>query len=242
MKVNFKRLLSATVGIVVVLSAGSTAAADIDQIIQKIQTKRNRFERQIQDITLKQSLETHAEEAGPDMRSVVMIRGDQFRSETVMADSQGAGMKTILLSDGQNAWMVSPFTGKRKMAPEDAARLRSGAYWWEEMIADGRVAGEDRVDGRPCVAIEFKESEQVERLCLDRERLVPLRAEVRDRAGRGVELLFSDYRDVGAGYLVPFQVDSRIDGRLFSTTRVTEVEVNTGLGDQWFDPDRLETE
>ncbi|MFH1134488.1 MAG: hypothetical protein V1816_00230 [Pseudomonadota bacterium] len=229
----------------VFLALNQAGASEMDDLKKKAQDKYQKFEEQIQDLVIVQDF-TASSPTG-DVKSInkQFKKGQKFRIEndmTMPGAGQGMGsLKTIAVSDGQNAYIFSPFQGKQKLPPEQAKQISNSAFWWESTLDEGSLAGKETVDGRDCLILNIKPSEvqPFTKIWLDKDRLVIAKAVGQTPQGVTVETMFSDYRAVMGDFEIPYKTASFSEGKPLSTVTVSSVTVNKGLEDDIFDPEKI---
>jgi outer membrane lipoprotein-sorting protein len=89
--------------------------------------------------------------------SVLYRKGDKSRVEVSMEGMEDAGMppemagmKTIVISDGTNAWIVNPMMGKSKIPAEEGAKYRGQWACTDYLPAAAEIIGSEKVGGRDC--------------------------------------------------------------------------------------------
>jgi outer membrane lipoprotein-sorting protein len=252
----FKQVVSKiSVATVVLLAAlmmvqGSALAMDVETLVKKAEAKRLEFQGKIKDMTIIQEAVSDMGQGQALTHVTLMTKGDMYRMEnktelpqgTDMAQGMGNTMTTLAISDGKEAWVISPFTGKQKLPEEEASRMKVGGYWWEPYIKDGQVTGTETVDGRKChlVVMKNQENSPFTKLWLATDTLVQVRAELQMGQGETTMLYFSDFREVAPGFEIPYQTISKVGDKVQSTVKVTHVKVNQGLTDDLFDASKVE--
>jgi hypothetical protein len=142
-----------------------------------------------------------------------------------------------LAFDGQNAWRQEPgkagvpATGAEADALKDLARFDDPLVDYREHGTEVKL-GEKIENG--LLPLNIRERDGTEMVALiDPATYNEVSLRTRQSDGTWKELRFSDYRKVGALNLAYVQEDWS-EGKLRSTTRVTEARLDTGLIDEFF--------
>ena len=233
-----------------IMVQGPAQAMDIETLAKKAEEKRLEFQGKIKDLTIIQEAVSDLGQGQALTHVTLMTKGDKYRMENKTELPEGANvpqgmgktMTTLAISDGKDAWVISPFTGKQKLPPDDAARMKVGGYWWEPYIAGGKVTGTEKVDGRECYVVEMKDQEKspFTKLWLATDTLVQVKAELKMGDGQTTVLHFSNFREVAPGFEIPYKTVSMVGDKVHSTVEVKEVKVNQDLADDLFDASKVE--
>ena len=170
----------------------------------------------------------------------------QMRPDRARVEQTVQGATVVQAYDGEQAWMVNPFTGSKDAQPlpaEQAKDLVRGAdidgplYDAAEKGHRLALAGVEDVDGAPAykVQVTYEDGDEVFYF-LDREHYVPLmRASTQNVQGKEMQVahVFGDYREV-EGLLMPFSVEIRVGGQTASHMTVERYEVNPELDPSLF--------
>ncbi len=235
-------------GIVILMGTGLAWASDIATILKQTEAKKAWFERKVKDMAITQEARTSTPQGEMTMEIKMMIKGDKFRLEqkilpprSAKSDQSPPAIESVAVFDGQNGVMVNPLIGRKKLTPQEARQMQTGAFWWAPLIKDAKVVGRERIRGRDCYKIKLikKKGTPLTQLWLDTKTLVEVKAEAREPEGGPVEVRFSDFRKVALEMEVPYKTETYIKGRLASTTKILKIKVNQGLSDDRFDPARL---
>ncbi len=160
-----------------------------------------------------------------------------------MSLPQGAGMdslRTVVIDDGHQTWMINPFTGKQKLDEAEAARQELPHDCWGFTPANSRITGEAMAQGRPCYLVELDRDSVTHTLWLDKESLLVREGNSRDGASE-VRWVLSDFRPVTPDYQHPYKVEMFDGDQLLSTMTVRSVTVDSQLADGLFNADSVQT-
>ena len=255
MKLNRKAAFCAVVLAAAVLLAGTGVRAEtIDNIVKQAEARQKKFFDGIKDMTLVQDSVTNTPQGQINGSMTMMMKGKKYRMTSSM-DMPGGGqgqmpgkMETVAVYDGKEAWMVTPFTGKQKLPPDQIEQMDAANVWWTKALDGATLAGSETVDGHDCWVIEAAPAKAGEpgehgrftKLWLDKKSLNQVRAEAEGPQGRPVVMKFSDFRDLKPGYEIPYKTQSYIGDQMVSEMTVKSVEIDKGLADDLFDPNQLQ--
>ena len=252
----FRQVASKMLAVTMVLLAalmmiqGSALAMDVETLAKSAEAKRLEFQDNVKDLTILQEAVSNMGQGEAISHVTLMTKGEKYRMEnktelpkgTDMPQGMGGTMTTLAIFDGKEAWVISPFTGKQKLPQEEASRMKVGGYWWEPFIQDGKVTGNETVDGRECYVVEMDNQEKspFTKLWLATDTLVQVRAELKLGEDQVNTLYFSDFREVAPGFEIPYKTVSKVGDKVQSTVDVKDVKINQGLEDDLFDASKVE--
>ncbi|OIO35909.1 MAG: hypothetical protein AUJ76_01965 [Candidatus Omnitrophica bacterium CG1_02_41_171] len=237
-------LVMALVSLMLGVSEGF--AADWLDILGKMKAKYAEFEKEAKDMTILQEIKAAAPQEEVTSEMKILKKGRKFRIETSLATSGiPAGMeemKAIIISDGKDSWMISPFTGKKKISEEEEKRYQK-VDWWNWFSEKAKIVGTEKVGERECYVVEVEEGERVPftKVWIDKKELLLVKGEaevpvIKKKMG----YLFSDFRKIEGGWELPYRIEISMDGSPLYTSFIKSLEINSGLSDDLFDPDKVE--
>jgi outer membrane lipoprotein-sorting protein len=232
-------LLSAALFLSPLVHAGDDAA------LAKIRAKYASFTKDVADMTMKQEVHMQTGQTEMKQESELFRKGNKFRMNSVMDMGGAQGMpqgmpkmETIILHDGTNTWMISPFTGKKMLSENEAGPYRSHQDP-SAFLENAEVIGSENVNGRDCYIVKTSAEGGSVTLWLDKKSLVTVQGETGEGETK-VRWMHSDFRKVKGDWEVPFKTEMYQGEQLLSVVEVKNVSVNTGLSDDLFDPNRVE--
>jgi outer membrane lipoprotein-sorting protein len=155
---------------------------------------------------------------------------------------EGMGeMKTIIIYDGKDTWMISSFTGKKKkLSGKDEKQYQRERNWWKLISEKAKLLGTEKVGKRECYVVEIEEEEYpFTKLWLDKRSLVLIKNESKGTEGEIILLIHSDLRKIKGDWEMPYKTEMYTDGELMATSLVKSIKINKGLSDDLFDPDKV---
>jgi len=223
------------------------AAGNLSTIFQEAKVKYKNFNQKIQDITIVKETKIIGGEKTISSESKVFKKGKKFRIENTMnmpqASDMPGSMKTIIIYDGTDTWMISPFRGKIKLSREQSKKYQSNdeQNWWTTTPEDAKSIGTERVGKRKCYVIKFKDKKRTSfnKIWVDKKYLTLVKAEGKTEDGKTMLWLNSDFRNIKGKWIMPYKTEVYADGELFTTSVVKSLEINKGLSDELFDADKL---
>jgi outer membrane lipoprotein-sorting protein len=176
------------------------------------------------------------------------MKGDHFRGDVEMKEIPGAegmaglqGMTMAVIGDGKQFWMVSSMMGKQQLPQEEADKYNMRWHCSQYVPRAGEIVGSETVNGRDChVIAAMEETFEMAKIWLDKETLDLVKAEAKPEDQDLTVMFFKDYRKVTGDFRYPFATEIHQKGKLVSTITVKTVEINKGLSDTLFDPDKVE--
>ena len=223
-------------------------AEDLSTIAKEAQARYAKFEKEVKDMTIVQ--ETVMSEPKMTSQMKMLRKGEKFRMEVKIKMQMpeeaemppGMGqMETIIIYDGKDTWMISSHMGKRKLPDEEGKQYQRESNWWELLGDAAKIVGSEKVNGRDCYVVEVEEKEEFPftRLWLDKKSLTLVRGESKGPRGEKVLVVCSDFRKIKGDWETPYKTEVYMGGRLMSTSVVKSIEINKGLSDDLFDPDKV---
>ncbi len=220
--------------------------SDIDTLVQNAQARYAAFQKAVKDITIVQETRVvvPAKKGGAAAGSAMMRiykKGDRFRLETDAPRPPGGGtggtVKTVIIFDGNDTWMISPVFGRTRLPQRDPADYQIQKNWWDLVRPGAELAGSGTVNGYACYIILNPEGSNApfSRLWVATDTLDLVQAEGRNDNG-AIRMTFSDFQKLTGDYAIPFRLETYRNNEPVAVSEVRSVEFNTGLPDDLFDP------
>lgn len=237
-----KVLVVALVSLVLGVSQGLTA--DWSSILKEARAKYAKFEKEIKDMTIVQETKMTTPQGEMTSGTKILKKGKKFRMETTMQMQMPGvhgGMKTITIFDGKDTWMISPMMGKRKLSAEEEKKYQTEKNWWEVISEKAKIVGTEKVGNRDSYVVEFKEGKEFPftKIWIDKKNLFLAKAESKGPKGKTMLWVFSDFRKIKRDYEMPYKTEMYVGGKLMSTNLVKSIEINKGLSDDLFNPEKV---
>jgi len=226
-----------------VSSSGSPETwADLSK---RMNEKCVKFDTSIRDMMLMMEMSNPSSDGAFATRSVLYQKGKQFRAEISLEEMEGGSagtddMKTIVIDDGTNVWIVDPEMGKSQIPASEGGKYRGQWYCGDYIPASAAIIGSETIGTRNCyvLAVDDEQSDCA-KLWIDRESFDLMKLEGKPVEGETTVVLFSDLRKVADGIELPYKTEIFSGTDLISVVVITSVEVNQGLADELFDPDQV---
>lgn len=245
----------AAIAIVAVLLIGAEAyAQEIQTVIEQAKARYEQFEKNIEDMTINQSMSISTQEGVLTAETKMMKKGKRFRMENRIDLPENAGIpeemrrmmggriEVINIFDGTDTWTIHPFAGKSKLSGEEKNKYRMLSNWWELIPSNAEIVGEETVDGRTCHIIKIQQTEETpfSTVWLDTKDLVLVKGE-NIAEGATYTIMNSEFKKIDEAMpAMPYRTEVSRDGKTEITLIVKSIEVNTGLSDDIFDPEKVE--
>ena len=221
--------------------------ADDAAILKQASDRCAQFEADVADMHMVQVMKTHTLEGEMTFEQTVYTKGKKSRVEMKMPlehfeGGEGEGnLQTVMINDGTHAWIISPF-GERKELSEEEAKLNEPARnCWGYFPENARLTGTEIVDGRDCHIVTLEENGVSTQLWLDQRTFIPVKGESHDSSGtEDYSWTHSDFRTILGEWEYPYSTVMYEGEELAASMNVTTLEVNQGLSDDLFDPDKVE--
>ncbi len=233
------------ISLVLAVSQGFTQ--DLSSILKEAEAKYAKFEEEIKDMTIVQEIKMVTSEGEMISETQMLRKGEKFRMETTMEMPETSdmpegmgGMEIIIIYDGEDIWMISPFLGKKKLSGDEEKQYQRERNWWELISEKAKLLGTEKIGKRECYVVEIEEEEYLfTKLWLDKRNLVLIKSESKGTEGETMLLLHSDFRKIKGDWEMPYKTEMYVDDKLTSTLLVKSFKVNKGLSDDLFDPDKV---
>jgi len=246
-KINKVGVIIVTIALVsLTLGVNQLLATDLASVLEQAKAKYAKFEEEVKDITIVQEMKMVTEEGEITEEMKMLKKGKKFRIENVMQMPEvpeipeEMALTNVIIYDGKDTWMISPFMGKQKLPYEEGKEYQAGMGWWELISEKAKIVGTKKVGGRECYVVEIKEEESAfTRLWLDKKNLVLIKYESKEAEGETTLLVYSDFRKIKDNWEMPYKTQMYVDGKLMGTFLIKSLEINKGLSDELFDPDKV---
>jgi len=234
--------------VVFLLGTTQSLAQDLASIIKEAQTRYAKSEQEIKDMAIAEEMKMVTEQGEMTSQVKMFKKGNKFRMEMAMQVPEAeeipqgmGGMQTIIIYDGKDTWMVSSFMGKKKLSPEEGKEYLTERNWWELVSEKGKIVGTEKVDKRECYVVEMEKGKEspFTKLWLDKKSLDLVKAESIGSEGETVLVVNSDFRKIKGDWEMAYKREIYVDGELMSTSLVKSVDINKGLSDDLFDPNKV---
>jgi outer membrane lipoprotein-sorting protein len=153
--------------------------------------------------------------------------------------------------DGITGWMINPFTGNsspQKLTDEQSAALKVESEFEDPFIdyqARGFVAsyeGTGIAGGVQCHIIKLvrpkgSDGENISATYYfdtDNYLQIMIKQSNAQTKGQDVEIYLSDYREAGNGLMIPFVMDTQLQGQSIQKLNFTEIAVDEDMDDNLF--------
>jgi outer membrane lipoprotein-sorting protein len=229
------------------LMSSGLFAQDIAELAQKFQTRYGKLEKQIKDMTMVQEITMYTDKENIVSNATYYYKGDKFRLDTKINTGKetNMNMETTILFDGTDTWMIAPFLGKKKLSEKDQAKYQKDKswQWWNDLSKNAQIIGTEKIGARNCYIIQYippkenkKEQIPFDKMWIDMDNLVQVKAEMIVEKGQKVIAMYSDFRKVPGNWEMPFKTEifAEKDNKQITTVIVKSVEVNKGVNDTLF--------
>ena len=228
------------------LVISSSYADDWPSVLKKTRAKYAKYDETIHDITTQQKIMIVTPDRKITTEATQFKKKNKFRMENSIElpemPKEMGPVKTIVIYDGQDTWMLSSMMGKQKLSGDDEKQYQSANDWWNFLSESAELTGTEEVAGRNCYVVKLSETDSspYSTLWLDKKELILIKAESEVSGGQQVDMHFSEFKEIEGGWQMPYQTDLYMDGQLASSVKVVSIEVNKGLSDDLFDVDKAD--
>jgi outer membrane lipoprotein-sorting protein len=232
-----------------VLGVNQGLSADWPSVFKEAKAKYAKFEKEIKDMTVVQQVKITTPKAETTSDMKMLRKGEKFRMEIKMQMPQtpempkGMGeMETVIIYNGEDMWMISSFLGKKKLSDKEAEQYKTEKNWWNLISEKAKIVGTEEVDKRECYVVETSEEKEFPftRIWLDKETLNLIKGEHEEPKAETMLWVNSDFKKIKDDWEMPYKTEMYSGEKLMTTSTVKSIEVNQGLSDDLFDPDKVE--
>ena len=221
-------------------------ADDWSGIYEKTKAKYAKFQDDIKDMTILQEISVITPSREMVADSKLMKKGDKFRMENTIdipeMPKEMGPIKTIIIHDGEDAWMISSMMGTHKLVGNEKKQYEMAGDWWAFLPLKAISVGSEKIGSHECHVVEFEEGEAgpYTKIWIDKNNLRLMKAESMLPDGKMAVMSNSDFRKVAKKWELPYKTELTMDGELLSTVVVKSIEINTNLSAELFDHEKAE--
>lgn len=214
-------------------------SADVKTVLEGVRAKNALAKKGITDLTLVQVMKAYVSgKESPAVTTTMLKKGDRFRIETDMA-----GQKMLVIFDGKDFWSVNPVLGKKKMSLGEARQYGQQMNWWDTASQALKLSGTETVNGRECYRLDNTGTDlPLSRLWIDAKTSNLVQTDVRGKTvNDNARVVYSDFKTVKDDFELAYTTEMFTKGARSSTVTIKSVSVNTGLADDLFAADKVQT-
>jgi len=250
-KVKWLVILS-VVSVILFLAIGQGFSQSVSDILRKAESNYKNFNQDFKDTAMVFDAKIYTPEGEMTSEMKLFTKGEKSRSETLIQFPEAEGMPegmgsmlVVVIFDGQDTWMISPFVGKMKLTDvqaEEQMQYQTGMNWWKFISDKTKYVGIEKIGGRECylLELEIERESPYKRIWVDKDRLFLVQAEGDNIDGEKVRTIFSDFRKVKGSWELPYKIEVFINEVQTMTVLTKSLEINKGLSDDLFDADKVE--
>jgi outer membrane lipoprotein-sorting protein len=234
------------VSVILFLVVGQGFSQSLSDILRKAESNYKNFNQDFKDMTMVFDAKIYTPQGEMNSEMKLFTKGEKSRSEIVMQMPEGMGsMQTIIIFDGQDTWMISSFTGKTKLTPEQAEeqmQYQTGMNWWRSISDKAKYVGIERINNRECYVLEMEagEASLYNRIWVDKNNLFLVQTEGKNNSGETMRMIFSDFRKIKDNWELPYKTEGFINEVQMMAILLKSFEINQGLSDDLFDANKVE--
>jgi outer membrane lipoprotein-sorting protein len=245
-------VILSVVSVILFLAIGQGFAQSLADILREAENNYKNFNQDFKDMAIVFDAKIYTPEGEMTTEMKLFTKGEKSRSETLMQFPESAGMPegmdsmlVIVISDGQDTWMISPFVGKKKLTTEQAEeqmQYQTGMNWWKFVSDKTKYVGIERIGNRECylLELEIERESPYRRLWVDKDRLFLIQAEGDSSDGNKVRTTFSDFRKAKGSWELPYKIEVFINEVQTMIVLTKSLKINQGLPDDLFDVNKVE--
>lgn len=171
----------------------------------------------------------------------------QKRPKKLRMEAEVQGTQFLQVYNGKEGWTVMPWTGSTEPQPmnedqikilEQEADIEGDLYDWKDKGFKVTLEGSDEMEGTPVYKIKLVKPDGNEfTFYLDKDNYVILKTDAKVKIqGNPIETttFYSNFKSVD-GMVMPYSIESRMNGQVTSQITIDSIEVNKGLEDSMFE-------
>lgn len=240
------------VSVILFSAIGQGFSQSLSDILREAKNNYKNFNQDFKDMAMIFDSKIYTPEGEMTSEMKLFTKGEKSRSEIMMQFPESAGMpegmgsmQTIIIFNGQDNWMVSSFTGKTKLTPEqteEQMQYQTGMNWWKSISDKAKYVGIERINNRECYVLEIEAGEDslYSRVWVDKNNLFLVQTESKIDSGETMRMIFSDFRKIKDNWELAYKTEGFIDEVPMMTILLKSFEMNQGLSDDLFDIDKVE--
>jgi outer membrane lipoprotein-sorting protein len=240
------------VSVTLFFAIGQGFSQSLSDILRKAESNYINFNQNFKDMSIVFDAKIYTPEGEMTSEMKLFTKGEKSRSEIVMQFPEAAGMpegmgsmQTIIIFDGQDTWMISPFVGKNKLTArqaEEQMQYQTGMNWWRSISDKAKYVGIERINNRECYVLEIEAegASLYSRIWVDKNNLFLVQTEGKNDSRETMRMIFSDFRKIKDNWELPYKTEGFMDEVPMLTILLKSFEINQGLSDDLFDVDKVE--
>lgn len=223
-------------------------SAELSKVLKDAEAKYAKFEQDIKDMTILQEIKMITDSGSITQDVTMLKKGRKFRMNMKAKISQtpdmpqGMGnLESNIIYDGNDIWMFSPFTGKKKLSGEEGGQYGMQGNWWEQISNKAEVTGTENVNDYECYVVKFKTGSGAPftTMWLDKKKLLLVKCENKKLESQNMVWINSDFKKIKGDWEIPYKTEMYMDSKLISTSTVKSTEIDKGLSEDLFDPNKV---
>ena len=231
-----------------ILGTGQVLSADWSSILKEVMVKCEKFNKEIKDMTIigEMNMVSPEEDMSFSHKIKRFFKGKKFRSELTMQmtgmPKEMGGMTTIIIHNGKDTWIVSSLAGKKKLSDEESKQYqKEGVSCCTRMFKKAKIVGTEKIGKRECYIVKPEEEGETSytKIWLDKKNFYMVKSEIKGTEGEIILMVSSDFRKIKGDWEMPYKTEMYGDNELMFTLLVKSIEINKGLSDDLFDPDKV---
>ena len=240
------------VSVILFSAIGQGFSQSLSDILRKAESNYKNFNQDFKDMTMVFDAKIFTPEGEMTSEMKLFTKGEKSRSEIAMQIPEAAGMPegmgsmlVVVIFDGQDVWMISPFIGKKKLTAvqaEEQMYYQTGMNWWRSISDKAKYIGIERINNRECYVLEIEAggASLYSRIWVDKNNLFLVQTEGKNDSGETMRMIFSDFRKIKDNWELPYKTEGFMDEVQMMTILLKSFEINQGLSDDLFDVDKVE--
>jgi len=240
------------VSVILFLGVGQGFSQSVSDILRKAESNYKNFNQDFKDMAMVFDAKIYTPQGEMTSEMKLFTKGEKSRSEIVMQFPESAGMpegmgsmQTIIIFDGQDAWMISSFAGKQKLTSEEAEeqmQYQKGMNWWQSISDKAKYIGIEKINNRECYVLEIEAGgdSHYSKIWVDKKSLFLIKTESKNDSGETMRMIFSDFRKIKNNWELPYKTEGFMDEVQTMTILLKSFAINQGLPDDLFDVNKVE--
>lgn len=211
----------------------------LGKIVSDIKNSKKEMSGKIADITIIQESEIYSEKGTMHLRSTIYKKSDKFRVEN-SCEFAGAITEETIIYDGRDYWKIGSGLKQKINRDEMLEKNKTIALqknWWEIISEESRLEqADDEVTN--CYIILSDNNNETYRCWVNRDNLLLEKIEIMFSEDDSIIIVYGGFESVVDGHEMATKIELYRNGILDSRISIKKIDINTGVSDELFDPDR----
>ncbi len=216
--------------------------------IEKVINHYKNFENEMNTLFINENMTISQDGQQMKMNIEIYKKADKSRVNITMISDLFPELKSTVINDGNEAYLISSVAGKQKLTEEEKTQYEfvKDFFWWSAISSDDedfKIIGEEKIDGENCKILEYNypkdQAMEYEKIWITTKDYKLMRAESKSSEDM-VVITMSDYHAITDNYQIAYDMKIYTDGELITSVKIDSFAINTKLDDKIFNVDNVD--